>query len=126
MKTIKQAYLIDAPIEKVWNALVVPKEIENWGAGSAKMDDKVGTKFELWGGDIHGTNTRVVKNKILEQDWYGGDWPQPSKATFLLSEENGKTKLDLVHENVPDKEAESIDEGWKEYYLGPIRDYLEK
>ena len=126
MKTIKQAYLIDAPIEKVWNALVVPKEIENWGAGSAKMDDKVGTKFELWGGDIHGKNTRVVKNKILEQDWYGGDWPQPSKVTFLLSEENGKTKLDLIHENVPDEEAKNIDEGWKDYYLGPLKDYLEK
>jgi len=135
MKTIKQEYKICSKIDRVWEALTNPKEIEAWGAGSAKMDDKVGTKFKLWGGDIHGTNTKVVKNKVLEQDWYGGDWPQPSKVTFTLSEESGplrsrsearKIKVVLVHENVPDEEAGNIDEGWKDYYLGPLKDYLEK
>src|SRR3990167_1193611 len=126
MKTIKQEYKICSKIDRVWEALTKPKEIEAWGAGSAKMDDKVGTKFKLWGGDIHGTNTKVVKNKVLEQDWYGGDWPQPSKVTFTLSEVSGKVKVNLVHENVPDEEAENIGEGWKDYYLGPLKDYLEK
>lgn len=126
MKTIRQTYLIDSSINRVWEALVNPKEIKNWGGGSAKMDGNVGTKFEIWGGDIYGTNTKVIKNKVLEQDWYGGNWPQASKVTFMLSEENGKTKLDIVHRNVPDSEATSIDEGWKQYYLGPLKDYLEK
>ena len=126
MKTIKQEYKICSKIDRVWEALTNPKEIEAWGAVSAKMDDKVGTKFKLWGGDIHGTNTKVVKNKVLEQDWYGGDWPQPSKVTFTLSEEDKKIKVVLIHENVPDEEAKNIDEGWKDYYLGPLKDYLEK
>lgn len=126
MKTINQTYLINSKIDRVWEALVNPKEIKNWGGGSAKMDDKVGTNFELWGGDIHGVNTKVIENKVLEQDWYGGEWPQASKVSFELSEDNGKTKLDLVHENVPDEEEENIDEGWKEYYLGPLKKYLEK
>lgn len=125
MKSIKQKYLINAPVEKVWKALVTPKEIEGWGAGPAKMDDKTGTKFSLWGGDIHGENTKVVENKILEQDWFGGEWNESSKVKFVLSEENGKTKLELFQENVPDEEADNIDDGWKEYYLGPLKDYLE-
>lgn len=125
MKTIEQTYLINSTIDRVWEALVSPKEIENWGGGSAKMDDKVGAKFELWGGDIHGTNTKVIENKVLEQDWFGDNWPQKSKVIFTLSEENGKTKVDLIHENVPDEEAKDIDEGWKKYYLGPLKNYLE-
>lgn len=126
MKTIKQEYLVDASVEKVWKALVDSKQIEGWGAGPAKMNSKVGTKFSLWGGDIHGENTKVVENKLLEQDWFGGDWEEPSKVRFTLSKENGKTFVALLHENIPDKEADSIDDGWHRYYLGPLKEYLEK
>lgn len=127
MKAIKQEYLIDAPVEKVWRALVDPKQISEWGAGpNVKMDGKTGTKFTLWGGDVHGKNTKVVENKILEQDWFGGDWAEPSKVRFALSNEGGKTKIELVHENIPDEEASDIDDGWRRYYLGPLKEYLEK
>lgn len=126
MKTIKQTYHIKAPVEKVWKSLIDPKEIEAWGAGPAKMDDKVGTKFELWGGDIHGTNIEIVKNEKLVQDWYGGDWPKASRATFTLAADKDGTRVDLLHENVPDNEADDIEDGWNSYYLGEIKKYLEK
>ncbi len=127
MKTIKQEYLIDAPVEKVWKALVDPKQIGEWGAGpNVKMNENVGTKFSLWGGDVHGENTKVVENRVLEQDWFGGDWDEPSKVKFTLSDEDGKTKIELVHENIPDNETKDIDDGWRRYYLGPLKDYLEK
>jgi len=52
MKSIKQTYRIQAPVSMVWQALVDPEVIERWGGGPVKMDDQVGTRFELWGGDI--------------------------------------------------------------------------
>lgn len=125
MKKIKQEYIIDGPVEKVWNALVDPKEIDAWGGGPAKMSSKAGEEFELWGGDIHGTNVRVEKEKVLEQDWFGGEWDEASKLKFQLSEKDGKTKLVLTQENIPDKDAKDIDEGWHDYYLGPLKEYLE-
>jgi len=70
MKSLKQKYVIKAEASKVWSALVEPTEIKNWGAGPAKMKDAEGFKFSLWGGDIWGTNTKVVNKKLLEQDWY--------------------------------------------------------
>ncbi len=125
MKTIIQDYHVNAPIEKVWEALVNPQDINNWGGGPAKMDDKEGTKFSLWGGDIHGTNIEVEVFKKLVQEWYGGKWEEPSIVTFKLEKDKGGTKLQLLHENVPDNEYEDIDKGWKEYYLGPLKKYLE-
>lgn len=128
MKTVKKIikrYLIKTPIGKVWESLVSPKIIEKWGGGPAEMSDIEGAEFKLWGGDIHGKNTKVIKNKMLAQDWYGGDWDEPSKVTFALTKKGGKTVLELVHENVPDSEAKDIDSGWDDYYLGPMREYLE-
>lgn len=125
MKSLKKTYVINAPIEKVWDALVNPSTINKWGGGPVKMSPEENFQFEFWGGDIFGTNTKVVKNKLLEQDWYGGKWEKPSKVKFELSEEEGKTKLILIHDDLPDDEADDFDQGWDDYYLGPIKELLE-
>jgi len=125
MKIIKQEYLIKAPIEAVWQALIDPKIISKWGGGPVKMNDKVGEKFELWGGDIYGTNTKVIKNKKLEQDWYSDNWEKPSQVVFSLTRNNKGTKLELIHKNVPEKDLSDISDGWKTYYLGPLKELLE-
>ena len=125
MKTIRQEYQINAPVEKVWKALTVPEVIEKWGGGPSKMMAEELSEFELWGGDIHGKNTEVVENKKLVQDWYSGDWPKPSRVTFVLTSKDGETLVSLVHENVPDEEEKDIAYGWNRYYLGQIKKLLE-
>jgi uncharacterized protein YndB with AHSA1/START domain len=126
VKTIKQVYKIKAPVSEVWRALTDPKYITAWGGGPAEMDDKVGTDFKIWGGDIHGKNIEVVPQKKLVQDWYGGDWAEPSIVTFELTSEPDGTRITLSQKNVPDDEFTDISDGWKDYYLGPLKDYLEQ
>ncbi len=125
MKKIQQTYHINAPVSRVWKAFIDAKTIDAWGGGPATIDDNVGTEFALWGGDIHGTNTRVVKEKMLVQNWYGGDWPEPSSVKFTLAPEERGTKVILVHDGIPDDEVDSIRNGWRDYYLGPMKEFLE-
>ena len=125
MKTIKQTYIINSPLEEVWKGLTDSKYIDAWGGGPAKMNEKVGTKFEFWGGDIHGKNIEVVPLKKLKQEWFGGNWDNPSIVTFTLTQEKDAIKIDLLHTDVPDSETKDIDQGWKEYYLDPLKKYLE-
>lgn len=126
MKNLKQTYHIKAPAALVWTALTEPKHIKKWGAGPAKMQAKADTKFTLWGGDIYGQNTKVKINILLEQDWFAGDWPKPSLVKIELTKERVGTKINLTHRNIPDKEAVGIKDGWKEYYFGPLKEYVEK
>lgn len=122
---IEKRYKIKAPVEKVWQALVDEKIIKQWGGCPCRMDDKLGTRWKLWGGDIYGRNVEVSKNKRLVQEWYAGKWEKPSIVAFTLTPEKTKTVVSLKHLDVPKTEAESIDEGWDEYYLGPIKELLE-
>lgn len=126
MKVIKQTYNIKAPLEKVWKALTDPKVIEEWGAGPAVMDSKEGAEFSLWGGDIFGKNISVESKKKLQQEWYAGKWDQPSMVLFTLTSNGDTTTVDLLHKNIPDSEASEIESGWRQYYMGPLKNLLEK
>lgn len=125
MKIIRKSYEINVSVGRVWEALTKPSEIENWGAGPAKMDNKTGTRFELWGGDIHGINTEVTEYKKLIQNWYAGDWPEASKVVIELSGKDNQTKVTLEQTGVPDKEFDEINDAWDKYYFGPMKEYLE-
>lgn len=126
MKTITQTYHIHAAPKLVWQALVNPKHINAWGGGPAKMSPKVGATFTLWGGDFHGVNIEVIANKRLVQAWYERDWEEPSIAIFSLTAETTGTKLVFTQRNVPVASLKDINEGWKEYYLGPLKHYVEQ
>lgn len=129
MKIIKQTYHINAPVAAVWKALVGSEEIAGWGGGPAKMSEEEGFSFSLWGGSIWGKNIKVVKEKELVQEWYsdeGKKWEKPSIVTFILHEDKTGTKVKLLHKDVPEENINDIADGWKEYYLGPLKEYLEK
>src|SRR5258708_3594081 len=100
MAQLVQTYEIAAPIAEVWQALVDPTVISQWGGGPAEMNGKVGTKFILWGGDIFGKNTEVIPEKSLVQDWSDGDLKEPSSVSIELTEKAGKTVLHLIHKNI--------------------------
>ncbi|SRR6266571_5533786 len=126
MQTIKLHYTIQAPVAKVWKALTDPDDIEAWGAGPAVMDEMEGTDFSLWDGDIHGTNVEVIPEKKLVQEWYGGNWDKPSIVTITLVGKDGKTDVLLVQVDVPSGEVKDIEEGWEDFYMGPLKEFTEE
>lgn len=90
------------------------------------MNAKVGAKFSLWGGDVYGTNILVIPRAKLVQEWFSGKWDKPSTVTFILKKEHEVTNIVLVQKNIPDNEVKSIEQGWKDFYFGPMKDFLEK
>lgn len=123
---IHKLYEIAAPRASVWAALTNPAIIERWGGGPAIMAAMPGFKFEFWGGDIHGTVRAADPENSIVEDWFGGDWPTPSLVHFSLTDSpGGGTLLELENTGVPEDEVASIDAGWDDYYLGPIKALLE-
>lgn len=125
MKSFDKTYTIHASVHDVWQALTDPKTIAKWGGGPVVMKPVAGTKFSLWGGDIHGTNTNVISEKKLVQDWYSGDWDTPSRVTFALVGNDAETGVTLTHTDIPDNDFADIKSGWDDYYMLPLKKLLE-
>ena len=126
MKSIKQSYKIKAPIARVWQALVNPNIIAEWSGSPAQMDDKEGTEFKLWGNEIYGKNTKIIPEKLLEQDWSDSSFAEPSFVRLELSEQDSITTINLVQDNLADDRVDDISDGWRVYYLGPLKEFVEK
>lgn len=124
MKSLSQTYEIKATPEAIWSALTDPEQIEAWGAGPATMSENIG-KFSIWGGDIYGENTKVVKNKVLVQNWLAGAWDEPSVVEIILDEHGKGTTVTLNHSNIPDEEFDSIESGWQNFYFSPLKSLVE-
>jgi len=125
MKDYNYTLEISANQEEVFNALTNAFQIELWTGYPATMDDQVGTVFSLWEGDISGCNIQVVKDYKLVQEWFFGETENPSIVTFTLKKAGKNTSLELTHTNIPDEAYEEIVEGWTDYYLGSMKNFLE-
>jgi uncharacterized protein YndB with AHSA1/START domain len=126
MSQIEQTYRINAPITKVWQALTNAAVAEQWGAAPAKVDAREGGEYSYWGGDIHGVFTKLVPQKLIEQDWYGHDNPDwKYTVSFTFEGDDTATTVHMVFAgNILDEQKDIKD--WQDYYFTPIKELLEK
>ena len=125
MKDYKQYITVEAEPEDVYACLTNPFTIELWSDMPAKMKAEEGTEFEMFEDDIAGKILELVPNEKVVQQWYFGEQEEPSIVTFKIHPGKGKVSLELRHTNIPDEAYDEMAEGWKKYYLGRIKEFLE-
>lgn len=125
MKDFKYTLAITASPEEVFTALTNPFQIELWSGYPADMKAETGYIFSLWEGDITGVNLEIQPNRLLSQEWFFGEQEEPSIVRIELKKSGAQTTLTLSHTNIPDDVYEEITEGWREYYLGSVKNMLE-
>ncbi|NLF42544.1 MAG: ATPase, partial [Bacteroidales bacterium] len=64
---------------------------------------------------------------MIFQQWYFDEDENmpPSIASIRLFEDKNQTRVEVIHENVPEEARENIYEGWKFNYLGAVRAFFE-
>ena len=107
--TIRTSIMIDAPRERVFQALLDPALLNQWIAAAAEVEPKVGGryafgwKYEMNGINVVGGPTRIlemVPNEKLVTDWpdWRGDTNVPVQTvTWLLESVGTQTRVTLIH-----------------------------
>lgn len=125
MKTFHKYYKIKGAPEEIYNALVKPFAIALWTGAKVQMEEKEGTEFSLFDGDIAGMNLEFVPNKKIVQEWYFGEQEERSIVTIDLREDKIYTRIELTHTNIPDEAFDDMKEGWDDYYFGGLKEFFE-
>jgi len=121
---------LKVPIERVWEALTDAESIEAWmRSGDVAVDPRPGGSYRFFGGETTGVFTRVMRPHALEYTWrqagWESGWPDSVVAWDLRPTDEG-THVHLRHTAFPNEaEAEAHDARWDEYFLGPLRGWVE-
>jgi uncharacterized protein YndB with AHSA1/START domain len=130
MSFIAKTILIQSPVERVWAALTGPIVIAAWMGGEVLSDPHRGGKYAYFGGETTGVYTYVEPPYRLEYTWrqstWPADWPD-SHVRWRLRRLPDGTDLQLVHDGFPNQEErDSHDQGWEDYWLKPMKAWLEQ
>lgn len=130
---------IQAPVHKVWQALTDPAQIKDYFFGTNAISDwKEGSMLRFtgeWEGKQYEDKGWILESKedrVFKYSYHSSFSPLPDDpenyqiVTYLLSEENNGTRLDILQENVASTEsAEHSTENWNGV-LKLLKDYVEK
>jgi uncharacterized protein YndB with AHSA1/START domain len=126
LKDFKKYYIIPAAPEDVYKALTVETTLELWTGEKAEMKAEPGTEFSLWEGSISGKNLEFVEGKMIVQQWYFGEQPEPSIVTIKLHQHAQGTSMEVRHTNIPDEDFDDISDGWTHSYAQALIDFYDE
>jgi uncharacterized protein YndB with AHSA1/START domain len=134
----KASITIDAPQEKVWQALTTPALIKQWFFGVDTLSDwRVGSPLVHrgeWQGKPYedkGTILRIEPPKLLVHSHWSGmsglpDEPENyQRVTWAIAEEDGETELTVSEVNLPSEETKAASEQAGKMVLGNLKQLLE-
>lgn len=137
--------IFNAPVDIVWRAWSKPEIIQKWWgpknftAPHYIMDFRVGGKYlscmrspegvDYWSTGVYKEIEplkRIVctdsfsnnEGKIISAALYGmnPDFPPEMQINLEFEDLNGKTKMTLVHEGLPESEQQMCSQGWNESF----------
>jgi activator of HSP90 ATPase len=129
VKTITQRVVVSAPPGAVYDAFVNARKHAAFTGSAATGSARVGGRFTAWDGYISGVHRKLVKGRVIVQDWQTTQWPEgaaPSKLELTFTKAKGGTQIRMVHSNVPAEQADSYRQGWFDFYWKPLTAYFSK
>ncbi|MBN8582521.1 MAG: SRPBCC domain-containing protein [Anaerolineae bacterium] len=118
---------LNASAETIYNAWLSTQGHTLMTGSPAKVDGRVKGEFTAWDGYIWGTFLELEASKRIVQAWRTSEFPDDaddSKVEVLLEEKDGKTKVTLIHSNIPEDQEDSYKQGWEDFYFKPMREYF--
>jgi len=95
----------------------------------AKVNGKIGGEFSAWDGYIFGSTLELKPDQRIVQAWRTSEFPDEapdSHLEVLLEGTAGRTKVTLVHSDMPEDQVDSYKQGWEDFYFKPMREYFGK
>jgi uncharacterized protein YndB with AHSA1/START domain len=128
----------NAPVAKVWRALIDVEEMRQWYFDLKEFEPKVGFEFEFVV-EHEGTTyhhlcrvTEVIPQKKIAYTWrYKGE-PGDSLVTFELFDEGKKTRVRLTHTGIetfpktPAYARKNFEAGWTAIIGTELKQFVEK
>ena len=125
---IRQAADFTVAPSRVYQVLTDEKQFAAMSGAPARIENKEGGAFSLFGGAIVGRNLELVEGKRVVQAWRDAAWAPGlhSVIRFELTATAKGTHLSFDQAGYPESDRTSLVAGWKSHYWEPMKAYFRK
>ncbi|MFT5779231.1 MAG: activator of HSP90 ATPase [Crocinitomicaceae bacterium] len=95
--------------------------------GDAICSDEADGAFSAWDGYIFGKNSSLVENQEIVQLWRTTEFEEEDEDSLLqivLRETEDGCEVTIKHSNIPEDRDADYEQGWKEHYFSPMKEYF--
>ena len=122
---------IEIPVSarRIYEAWLNSEEHAAFTGGEANVDPNINGEYTAWDGYIQGKTIELQPYQRIVQTWRTTDFLESnpdSRLEILLEETEGGTKVTLIHSNIPQGQARLYEQGWKDFYFEPMKQYFQK
>lgn len=124
---IKLSVTLPTNPSKVYKAWLNKDEHTAFTKSKANIEKKVGSKFTAADGYIEGEIKQMILSKKITMTWRTTDFPEGSEDSLLEVNFEGndeKTKVIVVHQNLPEGDGKKYRKAWKDHYFTPMKEYF--
>ena len=138
-ENVKISVKVNAPLDKVWNAITNKEQMKNWYFDVPDFEPKIGNNFSFYGGDENEEYHHfceivdLIPNEKLKCSW---TYPEISKEKTLvkweLKPENEGTIVTLTHKGLEAFEhlgenfkIHSFRKGWEDIVGKSLKEFVE-
>jgi uncharacterized protein YndB with AHSA1/START domain len=119
---------IKASPEEIYNSWLSSDGHTKMTGGSANVTAEIGAEFEAWDGYIKGRNLELEPNKRIVQSWRTAEFSDDEEDSMLeitFKKKRNGTEVTIRHTHLP-PHGRQYEQGWKENYFQPMKEYFEK
>src|SRR5512143_1622161 len=107
-ESFELSIVLPATAEQIYSAWLTSEGHSEMTGSAARVDGKVGGKFSAWDGYISGRTLELEPSRRILQAWRTTEFPEgapDSRLEVLLLPAEGRTKLTLIHTDIPEGQA---------------------
>lgn len=128
LKTIQQRVVFKNTTTAFLYELYMDAKLHQAVTGAdVKISKKAVAAFSAYDGYCYGINLQLLPNRLIVQSWRASDWMDDDLDSTLIlqfEQQGNDVVLSMVHANVKEEQAKSIQDGWNQFYWKPWKEYL--
>lgn len=129
-ETIRQSALLNVEPKVVYDLWFDSSTHEELTGKPTDITKKVGSDYTLLNGYFDGKLELMHMNKriihTLRSDDYTSEDVDSTLEVLLDVDKNGKTKVTIIHADLPDGEGKKYRKIWRDNYISKLKEFFKK
>jgi activator of HSP90 ATPase len=128
-ESLQVTVVLNETPENLYNAWLDSSEHGKFTGSKAVIDPSVKGKFSAWDGYITGITVALDPYHKIVQKWRTTDFDEKDEDSMLelaFEKQGEKTKLTLLHYDIPTGQRDEYRKGWEDFYIKPMQQYYNR